>query len=158
MGALDDGLPVRGTPWRFDMNNDLRQPLTELAADAMLRVHDGRGRVIVVFEGRVWITQVNDRRDFVLGGGESFPIDRPGLTLVQAFRDSKLMVVEGGPTPLPAASTYELHQWARAQRSAAIGGALAKGLAALRSAVVSAFKRTPQPMSRRPLTPCTTGR
>ena len=143
------------------MNNELRHPLTALTAGSVLRVSDGQGRAIVVFEGQVWITQQDDRRDIVLAAGESFSVDRPGLTLVQAFSDSKLMLVEAEPrtAPLSASATaYELHQWARMQRSVAIGEALAKGLSALRGAFAHAFTRAAMPASPRPLTLCSSVR
>ena len=143
------------------MNNELRHPLTDLTAGSVLRLCDGQGRAIVVFEGQVWITLQDDPRDLVLAAGESFSIDRPGLTLVQAFRDSKLMLVEADPgTALLAAAptSYELHQWARTQRSVVVADALAKGLAALHGAVTSALTRTTMPASPRPLTLCTTVR
>ena len=142
------------------MNNELRHRLTDLTAGSILRLHDGQGLAVVVFEGLVWITQSGDRRDIVLAAGESFSVDRPGLTLVQAFRDSKLMVVEAGPqaAPGPAASSTELHQWARAQRSEAIGDALAKGAAELRRVVAHAFTRTPKAPAPRPMTLCSAAR
>ena len=143
------------------MNHELRHPLTDLTAGSVLHVLDGQGRAIVVFEGQVWITQENDPRDIVLAAGESFGIDRPGLTLVQAFRDSKLMLVEAelGLAPRAAAPTsYELHQWARTQRSMAIGDALSRGLTALHGAVERAFARATMRPSPRPLTLCTTVR
>jgi len=143
------------------MNNELRDPLTDLTAGSMLRVRDGQGRAIVVFEGQVWITLQDDPRDIVLAAGESFSVDRPGLTLVQAFRDSKLILVEAAPRTTALSTTagsHELYQWARAQRSAAIGDALARGLTALHSAVARAFTRSSTPPVLRPLTPCTTVR
>jgi hypothetical protein len=139
------------------MNNELRHPLTDLTAGSLLHVRDGQGRAVMVFEGRVWITQAGDPRDIVLDAGESFRVDRPGLTLVQALRDSKLMLLDGGPTPLPA-SSYELQQWARAQRSAAIGDAMGKGLQALRSAIVSALTPAPKLAAPRPMALCTAPR
>jgi hypothetical protein len=142
------------------MNNELRHPLTELTAGSILRVRDGQGMAVVVFEGLVWVTQSGDRRDIVLAAGESFSVDRPGLTLVQAFRNSKLMVVDGGPreAPWPAASSTELHQSARAQRSAAIGDSLAKGAVALRGVVAHAFARAPTTPAPRPMTLCSAAR
>ena len=137
------------------MNNELRQPLTDLTAGSVLQVRDGQGRAIVVFEGQVWITQENDPRDVVLAAGESFSIDRPGLTLVQALRDSKLILVQAEPRPAPlsaAPTSYELQQWARTQRSMAIGDALAGGLTALHGAVARALARASMPPSPRPLT------
>ncbi|MFI4930613.1 MAG: DUF2917 domain-containing protein [Burkholderiales bacterium] len=135
------------------MNNELRHPLTELTAGSTLHVRDGQGRAVVVFEGQVWITQDSDLRDIVLDGGESFSLDHPGLTLVQALRDSKLMLVQAEPRtmPLAAANSYELYRWVRRQRSAAIGEALANGLVALRSAIVSAFTPAPKPPAPRPV-------
>ena len=138
------------------MNNELRHPLTDLTAGSILRLCDGRGRAIVVFEGQVWITLEDDRRDIVLAAGESFRVDRPGLTLVQAFRDSKVILVEGEPGT--AAGTYELHQWARAQRSAAVGDALANGFAAMHRAVASAFTPSSKLSSPRSPTLCTAAR
>ena len=142
------------------MNNELRHPLTDLTAGSILRLRDGQGMAVVVFEGLVWITQSGDRRDIVLAAGESFSVDRPGLTLVQAFRDSKLMVVEGGPqaAPWPAQSSAELHQSARAQRSAAIGDSLAKGAVALRGVVAHAFAHAPRTPAPRPMTLCSAAR
>ena len=137
------------------MNHELRHPLTDLKAGSILRVCDGEGRAIVVFEGRVWITQSGDLRDTVLSAGESFSVDRPGLTLVQAFRDSKLILVEAEArtSPLSVMTTsYELHRRARLQRSAAVGDLLAKGFASLRRAAVRAFTRAPKPQAPRPLT------
>jgi len=138
------------------MDNQLRQPLTELAADSMLHVHDGQGRVIVVFEGRVWITQVGDRRDFVLEGGESLAIDRPGLTLVQAFRDSKLMLLDSDPhTARPAApDSYALQQQAREQRNAAVAELLTKAWATVRGAFARPSNRAPGRPARDPATLC----
>lgn len=142
------------------MNNELRHPLTDLPAGSTLRVCDGQGRAVVVFEGQVWITQDNDLRDIVLNGGESFSLDHPGLTLVQAFCDSKLMLVQAEPGTMPpaAANSYELYQWVRRQRSAAIGEGLANGLVALRDMAARAFKRISKSWPTPPLTLRTTGR
>jgi len=144
-----------------EMNNELRHPLTELTAGSILRLRDAEGLAVVVFEGQVWITLQDDPRDIVLAAGESFSVDRPGLTLVQACRDSKLILAETEPhtAPLSAGPTsYELHQWARTQRSVAIGDALAKGLTAVHSAVAGVFALASTPSSSRPLTLCTTAR
>jgi hypothetical protein len=125
------------------MDNELRHPLTELTSGSMLRLQNGQGLAVTVFDGDVWITQEDDLRDTILSGGESFCLDRPGLTLVQAFRDSKLMLLECGPRRewTTAASSYDLHRQAQAQRSAAIGQALSTGFAALANQFRHAFKR-----------------
>jgi hypothetical protein len=76
------------------MGTSLRHPLTELPLGATLRIDDGRDRAIAVFEGQVWITQESDPRDIVIGPGESFTFDRPGLALVQAFRSARLTLMD----------------------------------------------------------------
>jgi len=129
------------------MDHELRHPLTDLTAGSMLPVRDGRGRAIVVFEGLVWITQDNDLRDFVLAAGESFRIDRQGLTLVEALRHSKLLLVDTEPADveLDVPSSAEIHRWARAQRSAAIAEALLRGVAVVRRALSNAAPRLSVP-------------
>jgi DUF2917 family protein len=137
------------------MNNELRHPLTNLSAGSMLRVRDGQGRAIVVFEGQVWITLDDDPRDIILSGGESFSIDRPGLTLVQALRDSKVMLVDADPHRAPLPSSFELEQWARERRSEAIGDAVKRGLHGLRRAVARAVEPHATPVLPQRLAPCT---
>ena len=129
------------------MDHELRHPLTDLRAGSMLRVRDGEGCAIVVFEGVVWITQHNDPRDFVLAAGESLRIDRPGLTLVEAMRHSKLLLVQPEPADVAphVPSSADVHRWARAQRSAAMAELLGRGVAALRRALSAAAPRLPVP-------------
>jgi hypothetical protein len=75
------------------MGSHLEQALTRLPKDAILHIDAGAGQVVIVVHGWVWITQEDDPRDVVLGPGESFTLDRPGLALAQALRDSSLLVV-----------------------------------------------------------------
>jgi len=139
------------------MDNELRHPLTDLTAGSMLRVRDGQGRAIVVFEGQVWITQDGDQRDIVVAAGESFRADHPGLMLVEALRDSKLTLLEADPL-LATPSAYAVYRWAREQRSAAIARALRKGLATLQSVFVRASTPVAVRPAQRPLAACTAGR
>lgn len=75
------------------MGSHLERALTRLPKDAILRLDAGAGEAVIVFHGWVWITQDGDARDVVLGPGESFTLDRPGVALAQALRDSSLLVV-----------------------------------------------------------------
>ena len=50
-----------------------------------LDLRDGKGTVITVRSGTVWITQADDRRDRFLKPGQSFTVERNGLTLVAAM-------------------------------------------------------------------------
>ena len=61
-----------------------------LARDGLLGIDDGRGLRLRVASGTVWLTQQGDGRDVVLHEGESFVIDRPGRTVVQALGPSEL--------------------------------------------------------------------
>lgn len=56
-----------------------------LARDGVLGIDDGRGLRLRVAAGAVWLTQQDDSRDVVLREGESFVIDSPGRTVVQAL-------------------------------------------------------------------------
>jgi len=143
------------------MDHELRYPLTELTEGSLLRLCNAQGRAIVVFEGRVWITQEDDLRDIVVDSGGSFSVDRPGLTLVQALGPSRLMVLDPGATPtwpegVPGA--YELQQRARLERSVAIGRALATVFAALRRLLALPSPAAAMRPRAQPLRPCVAGR
>lgn len=141
------------------MNTELRQPLTHLPAGSMLHLCDGRGRAVMVFEGQVWITQDNDPRDFVLGAGESFSIDREGLTLVEALHDSKLLLLDAGPAADSLPSSYVLEQQARAQRSAQIAAWVRHGFDAASRFVADLFAHLRSPgAAPRPVAVCAPGR
>ena len=132
------------------MDTSLSAALTRLAQGELLPIRDGQGQGIAVFHGRVWITQDADRRDIILGPGESFAFDRPGLAIVQALAaTSVLMFAPSAQSPAGGdggahatrsqlggagmgqapISSYELHRAARRMRSKAIGDAVL-GLAA----------------------------
>jgi len=74
------------------MNRNHRWTCTtvRLAREGMLSIDDGRGLHLRVAAGAVWLTQQDDRRDVVLREGESFVIDRPGRTVVQALDPAEL--------------------------------------------------------------------
>lgn len=61
-----------------------------LARGQTLKLRDGAGSTICAREGTVWITEENSRKDVVLGPGSCYRLDRPGLTLVQAFADAQV--------------------------------------------------------------------
>jgi len=55
-----------------------------------LKMLDAVGSIICAREGTVWITEENSRKDVVLSPGNCFRVDRPGLTIVQAFADASV--------------------------------------------------------------------
>src|SRR5215212_10463158 len=65
----------------------------ELAPNELVRVADARGTTLRVTRGRLWITLEKDARDIVLEAGDSYTIDRAGLTLVEAQSASTVCVL-----------------------------------------------------------------
>lgn len=55
-----------------------------LASGELVRLDGARGTTLRVTRGTLWITLENDTRDIVLTGGDSYTIDRGGLTLIEA--------------------------------------------------------------------------
>jgi hypothetical protein len=117
------------------MDTSLSRALTQLPKGALLRIPEGRGKGIAVFQGLAWVTQHNDPRDMVLAAGESLAFDRPGLAVVQALGPASVLVFDtqryASATPAHAVgvaaperpTSIDLHRQARHLRNAAIGAA-----------------------------------
>jgi hypothetical protein len=67
----------------------------------LLEVSDGKGLAVRCLEGCVWITKSDDQRDIVLGAGEGFVLDVPGVALVCAAATPAAFAIEA-PQPLRA--------------------------------------------------------
>jgi len=78
-------------------------PHGRLAIDggATLRVDDGEGTLLHVWEGSVWLTQERDRRDHLLKAGESFRLDRAGATLISPLGKAALVSLTPPPQSAP---------------------------------------------------------
>ena len=72
------------------MKLELASGALRLARGQTLKLTDTAGGTICAREGTVWITEENSRKDVVLEPGFCFRIDRPGLTIVQAFADASV--------------------------------------------------------------------
>jgi hypothetical protein len=72
------------------MTLELNAAGLRLARGQTLKLRDSVGSTICAHEGAVWITEENSRKDVVLENGACYRIDRPGLTLVQAFADASV--------------------------------------------------------------------
>lgn len=77
------------------MKIQLSQSEIGLSKRQTLRLTDGAGVRIEARSGAVWVTQDHDRRDIVLGPGESFTLDGRGLAIVQAFEPSCIRLTQG---------------------------------------------------------------
>jgi hypothetical protein len=62
----------------------------ELTRGKAIRIRDGAGHVVHAREGSVWITEENSARDVVLTAGHAFRLGRPGLAIVEAFKDASI--------------------------------------------------------------------
>jgi hypothetical protein len=70
--------------------------LLALPQGTLHRIADGRGQQITVTKGVLWVTQANDARDILLARGQSFIIDRQGLTVALALRDAAIVIGPAG--------------------------------------------------------------
>jgi hypothetical protein len=69
-----------------------------------LRLQDGTGVEVRCLLGNLWITEEGEREDRILSRGQSFTLDRAGLSLVTALGGPALLIVQPGtlfaPNPL----------------------------------------------------------
>jgi hypothetical protein len=63
---------------------------------SLLRIDDGVGVLVHVWEGEVWLTQDGSPRDHMLTAGQSFQVDRGGAALAHAFRRSVISLSSPG--------------------------------------------------------------
>jgi hypothetical protein len=75
------------------METSLSHSLLRLAAEEMLSVESPVGRCVMVFQGKVWITQEGDLGDYLVSAGESFTFDRRGLALIEALEPTSLVML-----------------------------------------------------------------
>ncbi len=69
----------------------VQDPIT-MAGGSVLRIEQGRGVVVSVRAGAVWLTQEGDPADYVLRAGEALRLDRDGLALASALGRSVVML------------------------------------------------------------------
>jgi len=72
-----------------------------LARKGLLSIRGGRGAVLFVDHGEVWVTQEGDRRDVVLTAGAWFRLDRDGTAIVQARRDAAVTLTAAADALVP---------------------------------------------------------
>jgi len=78
-----------------------------------VRIEDGRGVLLRVSEGAVWLTQEGDPLDRYLPAGTAFRLDRDGLALAQATSRSTITFTTArGPARASLAARL-LRYWIR---------------------------------------------
>ena len=55
---------------------------------SMLKIQDGRGVVVEVKRGMLWLTQEGDTRDRYIAAGDWLRLDADGLTIANALKRS----------------------------------------------------------------------
>jgi hypothetical protein len=64
---------------------------------SFLRIEDGAGLLVYVWEGRLWLTQERELRDRWLKPGDWFRLDRDGATVVQALERAVVTITAPAP-------------------------------------------------------------
>ena len=67
-----------------------------LKARELLPVRNGIGIEVKSLRGDLWITQESDPEDRIVEAGQSFVIDRSGITLVTALLGPAVLVLQPG--------------------------------------------------------------
>ena len=67
-----------------------------LKARELLPIRNGIGVEVKSLRGDLWITQDSDPEDRIVEAGQSFVIDRPGVTLVTALLGPAVLVLQPG--------------------------------------------------------------
>ena len=81
-------------PMRVAVSN-VQSPVTkvELHSGDLWRMDgDQRWKMIVCLEGRLWITQERDVRDYEVRAGDMFIVTQPGLVLLQALAEACVQI------------------------------------------------------------------
>jgi len=79
----------------------------EISGEHIARIEDGRGMLVYVRHGAVWITQSGVTRDYFVHAGQSLRLDRNGLTLLSAASGSSPALVALVPSYRTASSSAE---------------------------------------------------
>lgn len=65
---------------------------------SLVLIEHGRGMQIELWDGELWITQERDRRDYLIGPGTAFRLEREGIVLAHVLRGARLTLT----APVPA--------------------------------------------------------
>ena len=69
-----------------------------MARGGFVRIEEGRGMLLYVWEGELWITQEGDPADHLVGPGQWFRLDRAGAALACATRDAHVTLTAPVPS------------------------------------------------------------
>lgn len=86
-----DGYLVRGAEW-------MTRGVMVLPRGSLLLIEHGRGVQIELWDGQLWITQEGDTRDYLVGPGAKFRLEREGIVLANALKGARITLT----APVPA--------------------------------------------------------
>jgi hypothetical protein len=69
-----------------------------MARGSYTRIEDGKGILVYVWDGELWVTQAGDRRDYFVRRGEWFQVERDGTTLLHALERTQATLTAPTPT------------------------------------------------------------
>ncbi|HYX64789.1 MAG TPA: DUF2917 domain-containing protein [Burkholderiales bacterium] len=69
-------------------SEELVQGSVQLRRGSLMRIAEGRGMLVRVRRGSVWITEEGDSRDHFVAAGEQFRLARRGTALLSALQAS----------------------------------------------------------------------
>jgi Protein of unknown function (DUF2917) len=76
------------------MKFDLDQSTIQLTEGNLISLPDAEGSTVAVLWGSVWLTQDGDSRDYELNAGESLTIRGDGQTVISAFENSAITILQ----------------------------------------------------------------
>ena len=65
-----------------------------MAEEILVRIEDGRGTMVRVVSGSVWITEEGDPRDRLMAAGARLAIASRGVTLISALTPSTISLTQ----------------------------------------------------------------
>ena len=86
----------------MEQHESVVQRHLDLVRGNLVRIEDGRGTLVRVTSGSVWLTEAGDPRDRFVSAGGRFRVESSGLTLISAL----------APSTIALSSPYE-HGFAR---------------------------------------------
>jgi hypothetical protein len=74
--------------WENGMDGYLVKGSIGMPRGSLLRIQEGQGLLVYVWEGELWLTQEGSRKDHMLQAGQWFRVENGGATIAHAFRRS----------------------------------------------------------------------
>jgi hypothetical protein len=102
----------------------INNPALLLERSQTVQLIDAAGVTAALVKGCLWITMDGDRRDIMLGAGESWTVERNGLTLLHAEAPSTVRITE----PVPATPDQGLRARLRRALESRIGYRYARAM------------------------------